>query len=96
MSSSAISIASRIASPPTTVPGAESGAIPPILMGQSAAMAPVAKSAPAAVAVSNLKVVIDFSPVGSDPLSPGPRGQTIAACAEIPQIDNSYPAHRQE
>ena len=37
MSSSAISIASRIASPPTTVPGAERGAIPPSLIGQSAA-----------------------------------------------------------
>jgi len=37
MSSSAISIASRIASPPTTVPGADSGAMPPILMGQSTA-----------------------------------------------------------
>ena len=42
MSSCAISIASRIASPPPTAPGADSGASPPILIGQLAAKAEVA------------------------------------------------------
>jgi hypothetical protein len=39
ISSTAMFIASRMASPPVTDPGAESGARPPILMGQSAAEA---------------------------------------------------------
>ena len=52
-SASASFIASRIASPPPTAPGADSGAKPPILIGQSAAKdADPTKDAIIAVAVA--------------------------------------------
>ncbi|GMG84213.1 hypothetical protein LNKW23_34270 [Paralimibaculum aggregatum] len=51
-------MASRIASPPTTVPGAESGAMPPILIGQSAAKAaPLVSANAIAEAPSRLRRV---------------------------------------
>ena len=66
-SSSAISMASRIASPPTTVPGAERGAIPPMAIShwaKAAALAPRLMAAAAAVSTLKTGFFIEISPGG--------------------------------
>ena len=67
-------LASRIASPPTTVPGADSAAMPPILIGQSAAAAGTMPSASAAAEAISAKriclsIVFSLEDPGLDALS---------------------------